>query len=417
MKIIHQKRRRSARFATALSMAVGLLLLCNTALAQEDNDGDGVFTPVDFDDNDPLKYPGASCQSYDLCIIGSVYDDTGNCVGGYIKDCSDSDPNTTDQCVPATGECINVLMDSDGDGVGDFSDNCPSKANPDQADSDGDLLGDVCDNCPTISNISQLDADGDLVGDACDNCVSVSNADQADNDGDGIGNVCDNCIGVANPDQANSDSDALGDACDNCISVANNDQANADSDALGNACDNCISIANNDQANADTDALGDACDNCVTASNADQADNDGDGVGNVCDNCPGVANMNQSNSDTDALGDACDNCVTIANNDQADSDSDGIGNVCEPTGFEEYQTEDFKIYPNPTDGFLYIQGDVEMIKRIEVIDNNGRKLNPHLNINNGIIEINSAGFNEGIYYVSLISFDRSRRTFKWIKVK
>lgn len=54
--------------------------------------------------------------------------------------------------------------DRDSDSVPDFSDNCPSDANPGQADADGDGLGDVCDACP---NDPANDADGDGVcGDA-----------------------------------------------------------------------------------------------------------------------------------------------------------------------------------------------------------------------------------------------------------
>jgi hypothetical protein len=37
------------------------------------------------------------------------------------------------------------IRDSDGDGVYDHSDNCPSAYNPNQADCDGDGVGDVCD--------------------------------------------------------------------------------------------------------------------------------------------------------------------------------------------------------------------------------------------------------------------------------
>ncbi|MFC1888342.1 YncE family protein [Thermodesulfobacteriota bacterium] len=37
------------------------------------------------------------------------------------------------------------IVDSDGDGWVDFSDNCPDMSNPDQADSDGDGIGDLCD--------------------------------------------------------------------------------------------------------------------------------------------------------------------------------------------------------------------------------------------------------------------------------
>src|SRR5262249_45824352 len=45
-------------------------------------------------------------------------------------------------CPPDTG-----LPASDGDGVCDAHDNCPTVPNPSQADADGDLLGDACDPC------------------------------------------------------------------------------------------------------------------------------------------------------------------------------------------------------------------------------------------------------------------------------
>src|SRR5436853_3834343 len=38
--------------------------------------------------------------------------------------------------------------DSDGDGVPDSQDNCPSIPNPGQEDRDGDGIGDACDFCP-----------------------------------------------------------------------------------------------------------------------------------------------------------------------------------------------------------------------------------------------------------------------------
>ncbi|MBW2733911.1 MAG: thrombospondin type 3 repeat-containing protein [Deltaproteobacteria bacterium] len=58
--------------------------------------------------------------------------------------------------------------DTDGDGVPDVSDNCPTKANTGQADVDGDKVGDACDNCPKLANMGQTDLDSDALGDACD---------------------------------------------------------------------------------------------------------------------------------------------------------------------------------------------------------------------------------------------------------
>jgi len=54
---------------------------------------------------------------------------------------SDPDPVPADSIYQICDNCI----DSDGDTVPNWSDNCPDDANPDQADSDDDGVGDVCD--------------------------------------------------------------------------------------------------------------------------------------------------------------------------------------------------------------------------------------------------------------------------------
>jgi PKD repeat protein len=91
--------------------------------------------------------------------------------------------------------CFQILTcsgaDSDGDGIQDVCDNCPSVANPLQTDSDSDGIGDPCDNCEFVSNSSQTNGDGDGMGDACDNCPNRYNPLQQDVDGDGIGDSCD----------------------------------------------------------------------------------------------------------------------------------------------------------------------------------------------------------------------------------
>jgi hypothetical protein len=217
--------------------------------------------------------------------------------------------------------------DTDGDGVANESDNCPTTANADQANADGDGLGDACDpdidgdgaanasdNCPTTANADQADADADNIGDACDadidgdgaanesdNCPTTANADQADADSDGIGDVCDD-----------SDSDGVFDATDNCPTTANANQADADSDGIGDVCDD-----------SDSDGVFDATDNCRTTANADQADADNDGIGNVCD----------PDRDGDGVANDTDNCPDVGNSNQADADSDGVGDLCDPNAF------------------------------------------------------------------------------------
>ena len=96
-------------------------------------------------------------------------------------------------------------------------DNCPFTFNPDQADVEGDGLGDACDldddNDGCLDSMDDLpndpsdcvDTDGDQVGDTTDNCPATPNPDQAnaDNANDG-GDACD----------TNDDNDAYLDADD-----------------------------------------------------------------------------------------------------------------------------------------------------------------------------------------------------------
>ncbi|MBI4243694.1 MAG: thrombospondin type 3 repeat-containing protein [Planctomycetes bacterium] len=110
-----------------------------------------------------------------------------------------------------------IVLDSDGDGVADDEDNCPSISNANQADNDNDGLGDACD----------PDDDNDGVTDETDNCPMIANSDQEDCDGDGIGDAC----------EIDSDSDGVVDDCDNCPAIANSDQADCDDDGIGDACE------------------------------------------------------------------------------------------------------------------------------------------------------------------------------------
>jgi hypothetical protein len=78
--------------------------------------------------------------------------------------------------VPAdAGSDTDNSRDTDGDGVVDGSDNCPTVANPDQRDHDSDGHGDACDHCPHLPSAADPDQDGDGVGDACDPRPSTVN--------------------------------------------------------------------------------------------------------------------------------------------------------------------------------------------------------------------------------------------------
>jgi hypothetical protein len=117
--------------------------------------------------------------------------------------------------------------DTDSDGIGDGSDNCPTVANADQADVDGDEIGDACD----------ADDDNDGVNDTNDNCPTAANPEQVDTDGDGMGNVCDN----------DDDNDGIDDGVDNCRLTPNPGQVDTDGDGIGDACDPSTKPTTKDQ--------------------------------------------------------------------------------------------------------------------------------------------------------------------------
>jgi len=81
-----------------------------------------------------------------------------------------------------------VGVDTDGDGVADTADNCPTVENPDQADYDFDGVGDACDNCVIVANPRVTpDASAFLAS----NPWATLTGDQRDDDHDGYGNRCD----------------------------------------------------------------------------------------------------------------------------------------------------------------------------------------------------------------------------------
>ena len=185
------------------------------------------------------------------------------------------------------------IVDSDGDGIYNWSDNCPNLANPDQKNSDEDSDGDACDDDDDndlvpdyedelpLNPLEILDSDNDGQGD---------NAD-IDDDGDGINDGLD-----AFPLDPSEDTDTDGDGV--------GDNADIDDDGDGTTDDlDAFPLDDSEDTDTDEDGVGD---------NAD-TDDDGDGVLDSDDAFP--LDPNETNDyDVDGIGD----------NSDTDDDNDGV---------------------------------------------------------------------------------------------
>jgi hypothetical protein len=239
---------------------------------------------------------------------------------------------------------VSPFADTDGDGVPDASDNCPSVANPGQLNTDGAADGgDACD----------PDDDNDSVADGSDACAAgdigwTSNAttdhdsdgcrdstEDTDDDNDGKLDATDGCPRGDTGWTSNASTDHDNDGCRDST-----EDTDDDNDSVADGSDACSTGDTGWTSNASTDHDSDGCRDA-----GEDTDDDNDTIADGTDNCPTVANASQANSDGDTLGDACDpdddndtiadgtdNCPTVANMDQDDRDDDGLGDACDPNG-------------------------------------------------------------------------------------
>ena len=233
------------------------------------------------------------------------------------------------------------VIDSDGDGIDDDSDNCLDIINATQTDTDNDGMGDACDNDDDNDGLTDLeevtlgsnpllvDTDNDGSGDKTDNCPITLNNSQTDTDNDGMGDACDSdddndgltdseevTLGT-NPLLVDTDNDATGDNTDNCPINLNATQVDTDNDGMGDACDN----------DDDNDGLTDS-EEVTLGTSPLLADTDGDGLADNIDVFP--TDPDETNDiDNDGIGNNIDNCPVMANSAQVDTDNDSMGNVCD----------------------------------------------------------------------------------------
>ena len=133
-----------------------------------DNDGDACDYLSNDPDNDLVDSSGLPhyallCLTPPGCVTGQA------CMSVCHEPPQDNCPNTTntDQSdIDGNGQGDACDTDIDGDGRLNDEDMFP-ELSAEWLDSDGDGHGDNSDNCPLIANAAQTDSDNDTVGDEC----------------------------------------------------------------------------------------------------------------------------------------------------------------------------------------------------------------------------------------------------------
>ena len=267
----------------ALEICDGMDNNCNMFVDEgfPDADGDNVADCVDPDDDNDLDPDETDCEPFDSTVGHGLAEECD----GKDNDCDELvDEGFPDVDADGVADCVD--LDSDGDGIPNFQDNCPETPNANQFNSDNDSLGDACDpdddndgvpddddNCPTTPNQTQADLDEDLMGDACD----------PDIDGDGHGNELD-CLPY-DPDAYPGAEELCNGIDDNCNGFLDEGYPDLDGDKQADCMD---SDDDGDEDPDDTDCA--PLDPTVyngAEELCDGVDNDCDGVAD--EECPPVA--------------------------------------------------------------------------------------------------------------------------------
>ncbi|TAA41715.1 thrombospondin type 3 repeat-containing protein [Corallincola spongiicola] len=262
---------------------------------------------------DNIQLIGITARDEDSDNIDDAYDrcpDTPEGESVNDEGCSasqiDSDGDGVNDAEDLFPNDPNETLDTDGDGVGNNSDD----------DDDGDGIPDITDFYPLISLGGLTDSDLDGIPNDCNEaCVALGMAADLDDDNDGVDDIADafpvnptetldtDGDGVGNNSDSDDDNDGVADISD-AFPLNANEQLDTDGDGIGNNADS----------DDDNDGVADITDAFPLDAN-EQLDTDGDGIGNNAD----------SDDDNDGVADITD-AFPLDADEQIDTDADGIGN-------------------------------------------------------------------------------------------
>ena len=252
--------------------------------------------------------PGTNCNDNNVCTTGDVWSASCVCTGTLNTMDTDGDgiPNCSDNCPTVAGQIGSTCNDGNACTINDvLNASCVCTGTLDNTDTDGDGVPNCSDNCPTVvGQIGSTCNDGNActTGDVLNaSCVCAGTLDNTDTDGDGIPNCSDNCPTVVGQ---------IGSTCNDNDVCTINDVLNASCACVGTFQD------------TDGDGTCNANDGCPTDPNKIAAgqcgcgvadtDTDGDGVANCNDNCPTVVgqigstcNDGNPNTSGDVLNASC----------------------------------------------------------------------------------------------------------------